>query len=650
MTVPSLIKPAILTYKKTAWTLLRATGWVACASLVLAACCIFYYHRKAASYDLKIVSEMPSASSLYDCRGRLLHRFFEENRVLIPGGRVPELLGRAVVAAEDKRFYSHNGVDALGVARAAWANIRHAGCVQGGSTITQQLARNSIKRLERTLDRKMLEIFLAWRIERSYSKDEILFHYLNRIYFGRGLYGVETASQAFFGKTSAELSVGECAMLAGMISAPNAFSPWKDASAAKRSRHNVLGKMHAAGLVSAEQCAEAANAPLILMPIKVYEEDYFIDEVRKFLEDWMDDGQITGGGLKIFCSIDQEWQSWVRQKLSAISADGIGEKSDAAFCLLDSTSGEIRAMSGGDIYAARKPNIATLPQKCSAMLYPLLYAAAFSEMVCSPATFIESNPQFSDPAPGAENTHETEQLNSMPPRRRAWWTLHEFHGETAKSLRVRLGDDLWGKYRRNAGLEHLVSSVNIGTEASALDIAALYASFSNGGTWIRPTLILEVQDSGGRTLYRRSAEKRVLFSRETAYQVAMSLPFISPAPQQQEHKRFCVAKENLAQEGFWLGGFSSSHSAVLWLGSGKQGAATHNLLSEMLEKLPPATFEKPPALEAVLCDASGEGSPHQTIFLRPEQKDSSLPLQALSDAKQEKKRKRSFWEKIFGLN
>src|SRR5271170_7841449 len=264
-----------------------------------------YYSMRAALININVIRSMPEASILYDFQGRPFSRFFEENRIELPAAEpVPKLLGEAVVATEDKRFYKHGGIDPIGILRAAVSNIIHrGGARQGGSTITQQLARNSIGRLERTYDRKFLEIFFAHRIELAYTKQQILRYYLDRIYFGQGLYGAETTAYAFFGVPAAKLNLAQCALLAGMISSPNASSPWKDITMAKAARDRALARMVKAGYVTQADADKAQKAPLSLRPRPDFGGGFATSEVRRQLETMLDPTTIREGGLKIFTTI-----------------------------------------------------------------------------------------------------------------------------------------------------------------------------------------------------------------------------------------------------------------------------------------------------------------------------------------------------------
>ena len=226
-----------------------------------------YYSARAGLIDIDVIKEMPKTSTVYDYQGHAFGSFFDENRIILPPNQpVPKLLAQAVVDIEDRRFYSHGAIDLYGIARAAVSNLTGHGSRQGGSTITQQLGRNSIGQMQRTYDRKLLEIFLAHRIEEAYTKDQILRYYLDRIYFGQGLYGAETTANAFFGIPASKLNLAQCALLAGMISSPNSSSPWKDITAARTARDRALVCMVRAGDITQAEADKAQKAPLALRP------------------------------------------------------------------------------------------------------------------------------------------------------------------------------------------------------------------------------------------------------------------------------------------------------------------------------------------------------------------------------------------------
>src|SRR5476651_1997182 len=277
-----------------------------------------YYSTRAGLINIDVIKKMPQASILYDCQGRAFSRFFDENRIAMPAEQpVPKLLGEAVVATEDRRFYNHGGIDLFGMARASVANLVGHGGRQGGSTITQQLARNSIGQMQRTYDRKFLEIFLAHRIELAYTKQQILRYYLDRIYFGQGLYGAETTAYAFFGIPAGKLNLAQCALLAGMISSPNASSPWKDIDMAKAARDRALARMVKAGSIAQAEADTAQKAPLARRHRPDFGGGFATSEVRRQLETILDSTTIQEGGLKIFTTIDAHLQGVAENALLA---------------------------------------------------------------------------------------------------------------------------------------------------------------------------------------------------------------------------------------------------------------------------------------------------------------------------------------------
>jgi len=203
---------------------------------------IVRYEEKAAEFDLKKLDEIESASVVYDRYGEVYGKIFIQNREQVSLDQISPNLVNAVISAEDNRFYEHSGVDLWGIFRAAFKNTQAGRIRQGASTLTQQLARNTFDLKDRTYDRKILEVFLAMRIDKAVPKNKILELYLNRVYFGGGLYGAEAAARGYFGKSAKDLSIGESAMLAGLLKSPNNLSPWHSREAAANERDFVLGR------------------------------------------------------------------------------------------------------------------------------------------------------------------------------------------------------------------------------------------------------------------------------------------------------------------------------------------------------------------------------------------------------------------------
>src|SRR6476659_8462522 len=237
---------------------------------------------EAATYDLSKLEQMESASLILDRNGKIFGQIYVENRETIPYDQLPRYLVDAVVAMEDNKFYQHSGYDPSGIVRAAFKNFVAGHVRQGASTITQQLARNSFALKEKTYRRKLLEIYLAERIEQNYDKQKIMELYLNRIYFGGGLYGAEAAARGYFDKPAREMSLSECATLAGLIKSPNKLSPWTDREASREARNFVLNRMRELGFINPEQFNAAEGEALrIGNRQNARGQNYAIDYIRQ---------------------------------------------------------------------------------------------------------------------------------------------------------------------------------------------------------------------------------------------------------------------------------------------------------------------------------------------------------------------------------
>ena len=236
----------------------------------------------AGQYDLSRLERMESASLIYDRKGDQMGKIFIQNRDPVPYEKISPWLVKAVVAAEDQRFWEHTGVDYWGIVRAAQANWTAGRIRQGASTVTQQLARNSFDLKERTYRRKLLEMALAVQIEKKFPKDKIMEMYLNRVYFGGGLYGAEAAARGYFGVPAAELTASQAATLAGLLKSPNSLSPWANPAGARENRDVVLKQMRDLGFLTGTEYQKALADQLVVRdrpsPVK---QSYALDYIRQ---------------------------------------------------------------------------------------------------------------------------------------------------------------------------------------------------------------------------------------------------------------------------------------------------------------------------------------------------------------------------------
>src|SRR5437667_4839979 len=270
-----------------------------------------FYGAWAQTFDMKKVGEMPERNTVYDVDGKIYSRLAGANRLIVSLNEVSPYFIEAVLTREDARFYEHKGIDWRGILRASMRDIMSGSAKEGASSITQQLARNSLPLGGRTLSRKVLEAMVALRIERQFTKQQILELYVNRIYFGNGCYGVETASQAYFGKSASKLNLPEAALLAGLIRSPNRFSPLRNPEGSRIQRNAVLDRMVALKKITPTQAEQAKRAKVATHPKRMpqIQENYAMDAVQRALNLILTQDQIDNGGLSIYTTLDPSVQN-----------------------------------------------------------------------------------------------------------------------------------------------------------------------------------------------------------------------------------------------------------------------------------------------------------------------------------------------------
>ena len=601
----------------------------------------FYYDFRANIINLDVVREMPKASILYDYQGRPFSRFFEENRVPMPADKpVPKLLAEAVIAKEDRRFYQHGGVDWFGTLRALVADVLHrGGSRQGGSSITQQLARNSIGQMQRTYNRKLLEIFLANRIEQHYTKEQILRYYLDRIYFGQGLYGAQTTANAFFGVSVEKLTLPQCALLAGMISSPNASSPWKDIRAAKAARDRALDTMVGEKYITAEQADRARRQPLALRPRPDFGGGFATSEVRRQLDGILDETTIEQGGLKIFTTIDPRLQQAAENCLVARINEierskgetqhggdpntGLPDSDvlEGAFFAEDPATGAIRAVVGSRDWALSQYNRAMQARRqVGSTLKPLLYATAFAEKGYNPASTIDASPFDL-------------RLAQTPPGRGKLIRVNEALVESDNYAARRMGDvvgfDLLNRYAKNCGVTTDIpafpSSYLGACNMSLNELTGIYATFADGGVWVKQHIVVQVRDERDRVIYQFAPEGRQVFTPQVARQVTGMmqnvLDYGTGAPVRTEYGFHAPAAGKTGTtndyKDAWFEGFTTKLVAGAWIGydsprevmAGGYAARVAlpvwaNVMKQMTATYPMRDFPVPPGLQETDLDGS----------------------------------------------
>lgn len=288
---------------------LIAVGGVTLVGVLATVGLLWHYSRDLPDLN-QLQNYQPSlVTQVYSSDKQLIGQFFIERRILTPLQQIPEHLRRAVIAVEDVRFFEHPGLDYIGILRAAWTNLRRGGKVEGASTITQQLARSLFLSSERTFDRKVRELVLAYKMELVSTKEQILETYLNQIYFGQGAYGVAAAAQSYFGKDLSALTVAEAAFLAGLPKSPNHFSPFKNYARAKKRQEHVLTRMEEAGFLTPEEREKAEAEPLSFRrPGSEQTAPYFVEYIRQLLIAKYGEAMVYKGGLNIVTTLNLDMQ------------------------------------------------------------------------------------------------------------------------------------------------------------------------------------------------------------------------------------------------------------------------------------------------------------------------------------------------------
>jgi penicillin-binding protein 1A len=482
---------------------------------------------------IRSIGTMAQATTLLDAHDRQAFTIYQEQRIDVPLSRVSPHLVRAIVAIEDQRFYDHSGIDIVRVAGAALTNVRRGRAAQGGSTLTQQLARQSFLTPEKTLTRKMKEIVLARRLEHEFEKKEILELYLNKVYFGAGLYGAEAASMGYFGKTAAELDVAEAAMLAGLVKAPSAYAPTVDLTRATARRNVVLGAMLESHAIDKRSYNRAVKAPVHLVDALRGAEaygQYFKEEVRRELVDRFGWERVYQGGLKVFTTIDLDMQKAaeleVARSLKEIEERQLkrkrpsGNNADplqAALVALDPRTGEVRALVGGRDFKSSSFNRATQAKRQAGSAFkPFVYAAAI-EGGYSPASLISN---LDSPVMTAQGAWAPEDEHLETPSMTMRTALRTSSNSAAVHMLEEVGISSAVQLAKRFGVGDVpgVPSLALGSgEVTLMAMTAAFGTFANKGVVPAPALIRRVETTSGEVLYQSERSQQRAISDTTAF-------------------------------------------------------------------------------------------------------------------------------------
>ncbi|HEX2235784.1 MAG TPA: PBP1A family penicillin-binding protein [Actinomycetota bacterium] len=491
--------------------------------------------------DLEDAKPLPLRSTIFAADGTILARLYEQNRAYAPLRRIPRHLVRAVLAAEDARFFRHGGFDLRATARAAFANLERGDVVQGGSTITQQYVKNVyFNSAGRTLERKARELRLALEVERRYSKREILERYLNTVYFGSGAYGVKAAAEAYFRRGLTALSTADSALLAAVIKAPALYDPRAHPRRARARRDYVLARMRELGYLTRRAVSRAGAAPLGVAhdpPRVPAREPYFVEAVRQeILADPrfgrtrdQRDARLREGGLRVDTTLVPSLQDAADDAVASV-LDQPGDP-EAALVAIRPRTGRIVAMIGGRDWSASQVNLALGAEgggsgRQPGSAFKPIAAAAALEAGLELDDVYESSP-IAFTLPGGE----TWPVRNAEGQGYGLMSLHEalvhsVNGVYAR-LAMQLGGDKIAAQAEAMGVRSRlapVPSIALGAgEVSVVDMAAAYATLANRGTAVTPTTLAAVRLPGGQTLEPRQQTTPQVVSEGNAYLLTRAL-------------------------------------------------------------------------------------------------------------------------------
>jgi len=471
--------------------------------------------------DVKRMGDMAQATVFYDVKDAPAFTIFEERRFEVALADVSPHLIDALVAIEDQRFRSHWGVDVVRIVGAMLANVREGRLAQGGSTLTQQLARQSFLTLDKTYTRKIQEALLALRIEQQYTKDEILALYLNKMYFGAGLYGAEAASLGYFGKPSRELTVAEAALLAGLVKSPSTWAPTVNMDRAVARRNVVLGAMRDMGAVDTAAFEQARAAKVVLKDALRSDEPfgrYFKEQVRLELVERFGRERVYQSGLRVYTTIDVDMQqaaeAAVAKTLDELEAKRVASLTarrrpvtpddpplQAAVVAIDPRSGAVRALVGGRSFADSRFNRAVQAKRQPGSAFKTFVYAAALEAGYTPASLIEDLDAPIDTLQGAWTPEDGHSEAAEMTMRAA---LKISSNRAAVKMLEMIGPPAAVSYAAKLGLPDLpaVPSLALGSgEVTLVDMTSAYGAFAAEGRWHKPSLIRRVEDLEGTVLF-----------------------------------------------------------------------------------------------------------------------------------------------------
>ncbi len=525
--------------------------------------------------DKTLAQKRPPAVTILDRNGAQIAAYGGVGGEWVPFKRMPLNLRKAVISIEDRRFYTHEGVDFWGVVRAVAVNLRSGDVRQGGSTITQQLAKNLFLTPDRTYKRKIQEAMLAYALERRLSKDQILEQYLNRVYFGAGAYGVEAASRRYFAKEVQDITLSEAAMLAGLLQAPSRYSPLNDRKVAEARTRQVLDAMVAAENLTPAQ-RKNVTMPKVASRAAGDSARYFTDWVMTELPQYV--GEPTSD-LTVRTTFEPGIQFGAQQALTdALDKGGEGGHVTQGAIVVTTPEGEVRAMVGGRDYQQSEFNRAVKALRQPGSAFKLFVYLAGFEAGYDPNSTMRDSPIILD---GWEPQNYTEEFRGSV-------TLRTAFADSINTVAVKLANaadqSTVVEAARRLGITTPLStlpSVSLGvTEVRLLELTGAYAAIANGGYEARPYAILEVRDADGDRIYRRKAQRERVVAQQQVEQlddVMRAVVAYGTGTAARLPNHVVAGKTGTSQEwrNAWFIGYTDKYVGGVWLGNDDNSPMNH---------------------------------------------------------------------------
>jgi penicillin-binding protein 1A len=619
------------------------------------------FQKIADSFDLAELNAIPAISEVFDANGLRYSRLEGEVRYVVPFEKISPNFINALIAREDSRFYQHHGVDYQGIVRAALKNLRAGGVEEGASTITQQLARNTFQLDQNKWRRKIIEALLAMRIEKQFSKTEILEAYSNRIYYGRGLYGVETAARACFGKPAADLSLSEAGILAGLIRSPNRLSPLERTATALRERDQVLSRMEELGMISAEEAtaARAEKMPLAKRLPPVSQKDYAMDAIMRDLSIVLAPEVLERGGLKIYTTVDRRLQLIAQDAVERRLSELEGQKSwphptreaslatqaaappadkpatespyvQGALLAVDNETGGIRAIVGGRDFKENPYNRALQSlRQIGSTFKPFVYAAAFQRGML-PGTLVDDGPIAEGDIAGFATTWSPKNSDG---KNEGLQPASVGLIRSRNTMTVRVGEFATQRAVHElavrAGLLEApqMPALYLGAFGTTLkSLVGAYTMFANNGVRKQPYIIERIEDRYGKTIYKASRAELKCLEPGVNYLVNELLREVVRKGTAASSSALGLTVEAAGKTGTtddykdaWFVGYTSRLTCGVWVGMDRPQTLTNRgygsalalpIWVDFMEEAAQFKYEARPFLRAelapvVLCRTSG---------------------------------------------